>query len=445
MPALDSPAAHAPRARTGEFRELLDAVVDRRRRIAALQAEEAVLLHAAQEHALGQHDPYAVDRGAPDDITIRSIAAEIGAASLQSDRTVQARMNDAATLVERFPTTLAALADGRISRAHATVIADAGAHLPDEARAAFETAALAVAERETVGRLRPVVRRLADRIHPVPVGERHRDACRERRVWVVDRDDGIAELGLTGPAHLVHGAFDRLTQLAKAVVDEHRRPAADDQPTIFEAVDAISREREQTVDARRLDEVRVDVALDLLLCGHATGEASNDSIPAADAIRARIQVTVPVTGLLGDDDASADLAGYGSIDPALARELASATAGWDRLFTSPTTGAVLAVDRYRPSREQLRILRARDEHCRFPGCRQPTPRCDVDHTIAREHDGPTAVTNLAHLCRRHHTLKHHSAWRVRQRADGTLEWMSPTGRTYDDRPARTLVFEAAPF
>ena len=149
--------------------------------------------------------------------------------------------------------------------------------------------------------------------------------------------------------------------------------------------------------------------------------------------------------LLGATDAAADLTGYGPIDPDLARQLAGTAAGWDRLFTSPTTGAVLAIDRYRPSRDQLRMLRARDEHCRFPGCRQPLPRCDVDHTVAREHDGPTAVTNLAHLCRRHHTLKHHSAWRVRQRADGTLEWTSPTGRVHDDRPARTLVFEPPPF
>jgi hypothetical protein len=85
----------------------------------------------------------------------------------------------------------------------------------------------------------------------------------------------------------------------------------------------------------------------------------------------------------------------------------------------------------------------RDEHCRFPGCRIPTRRCDIDHTIAAEHDGPTELTNLAHLCRRHHTLKHHSAWRVRQTPDGVLHWTSPTGRSYPDLPARTLTFTSA--
>lgn len=439
MATTESPTAREERAVVGD---IVEALVDRRRRIASLQAEEAVLLHAAQQHALTQRNRACVDHDAPDDITIRSIAAEIGAATQQSDRTIQSRMDEASTLVTRFPATLDALTSGRISRAHAAVIADAGARLTDDdARAAYETAVLPVAERETVGRLRPVARRLADALHPTPIDERHRDARRQRRVWIHDGDDGMAELGLTGPAPLVHGVYDRLTQLARAVLDAPR-PAAADDDTIMATADAASA---KAPDTRRVDEVRVDVALDLLLCGHATAEASSESIAAADAIRARIQVTIPAMSLLGAADAAADLTGYGPIDPDLARQLAGTAAGWDRLFTSPTTGAVLAIDRYRPSRDQLRMLRARDEHCRFPGCRQPLPRCDVDHTVAREHDGPTAVTNLAHLCRRHHTLKHHSAWRVRQRADGTLEWTSPTGRVHDDRPARTLMFEPPPF
>lgn len=439
MATTESTTAREERAVVGD---IVEALVDRRRRIASLQAEEAVLLHAAQQHALTQHNAACADNDAPDDITIRSIAAEIGAATQQSDRTIQSRMDEASTLVTRFPTTLDALTSGRISRAHAAVIADAGARLTDDdARAAYETAVLTAAERETVGRLRPVARRLADALHPTPIDDRHRDARRQRRVWIHDGDDGMAEFGLTGPAPLVHGVYDRLTQLARAVLDAPRPAAADDDTIMATAEPASAK----APDTRRVDEVRVDVALDLLLCGHATAEASSESIAAADAIRARIQVTIPAMSLLGAADAAADLAGYGPVDPDLARRLAGTAAGWDRLFTSPTTGAVLAIDRYRPSRDQLRMLRARDEHCRFPGCRQPLPRCDVDHTVAREHDGPTAVTNLAHLCRRHHTLKHHSAWRVRQRADGTLEWTSPTGRVHDDRPARTLVFEPPPF
>ena len=54
--------------------------------------------------------------------------------------------------------------------------------------------------------------------------------------------------------------------------------------------------------------------------------------------------------------------------------------------------------------------------------------------------GATSIHNLAHLCRRHHTLKHDTAWTVRQREGGIIEWRSPTGRTHHDRPAATVRF-----
>ncbi|KAA9394937.1 HNH endonuclease, partial [Kocuria coralli] len=59
----------------------------------------------------------------------------------------------------------------------------------------------------------------------------------------------------------------------------------------------------------------------------------------------------------------------------------------------------------------------RDETCRFPGCRRQATGCDVDHTIPWATGGTTAITNLAHLCRRHHRIKHETptlgAWQGR--------------------------------
>ena len=107
----------------------------------------------------------------------------------------------------------------------------------------------------------------------------------------------------------------------------------------------------------------------------------------------------------------------------------------------PITGAVLAVDRYRPSEEQRRTLGARDLHCRFPGCRIPIQKCDLDHTIAAEHGGPTEISNLAHLCRRHHSLKHHGKWSVEQLENGTLRWISPTGYERMEDPPSIAMFK----
>jgi len=347
-------------------------------------------------------------------------------------------MSDAVLLVSGFPATFATLTVGDISAGHMREIVEAGTPIDDtRARATFEAAALEIARRETPGRLRPAVRLLAARLHPVPLSARHAEAAKARDVWVRDLDDGMAELIATLPAHLAHGIRDRLDRIARAEIDA--RAMIDDadagEPLVSEPV---------VTDCRRIGEVRADVFADLLSTGHATPEASNASVPAGEVIVAHVRVTVPVMTALGADDAPAELTGRSPIDTPTALRLAGTASGWDRVLTHPLTGAVLGVDRYRPSDQLKRTLRVRDEHCRFPGCRIPTNWCDIDHTTAREHDGPTEITNLAHLCRRHHTLKHHSAWRVRQTPDGVVHWTSPTGREHPDRPARTLVFTSDP-
>ncbi|WP_292697115.1 HNH endonuclease signature motif containing protein [Microbacterium sp. 69-10] len=114
--------------------------------------------------------------------------------------------------------------------------------------------------------------------------------------------------------------------------------------------------------------------------------------------------------------------------------LAGAASGWDRVITHPISGELLVVDRYRPSEHLKRHLRARDERCRFPGCGMPVRESDLDHTLDAAYGGPTEDGNLSALCRRHHVLKHHSPWKVKQLGGGLLEWTSPTGRVYFDQP-----------
>ena len=70
----------------------------------------------------------------------------------------------------------------------------------------------------------------------------------------------------------------------------------------------------------------------------------------------------------------------------------------------------------------------------------PASRCEVDHTVAWEHSGDTALENLAPLCKGHHTVKHHGGWRLRQVPDsgGAVEWTSPAGRRYVVEPERRV-------
>ena len=111
------------------------------------------------------------------------------------------------------------------------------------------------------------------------------------------------------------------------------------------------------------------------------------------------------------------------------------------MLTHPISGQVLATDRYRPGKALKRALQVRDQHCRFPGCRMAVRNSDIDHTIDFALGGLTCADNLAHLCRRHHTLKHESAWSVMQKPGGVLEWTSPTGRVYPDLPASRVMFQ----
>ncbi|SFI16347.1 MULTISPECIES: HNH endonuclease signature motif containing protein [Microbacterium] len=420
---------------------IIDGIALTRRRMASLHAEEARLLAAAAD--LAREQAARGDRTHPSsDIPLRSLAAQIAAATRASDRGVQARIGRAWQLTADFPATLRALETGEVDPAHANVIVEAGMMIADPAvRAAYEEAALEVARREAPGRLRPIVRMLAQRLHPVPLDDRHREARAARRVALRDGDDGMAELIAVLPATLAHAILDRLTHIARSVIDA--RTASTGGEALFDDETLLDADH-AAADTRSLDEVRADALADLLLTGHSSREASNRSIPQSHAIRAHVQITVPLATLAGETDEPAELAGHGPIAPATARRLAGLASTWTRVQLDPVTQCVVAVDKYRPTAELRRLLEVRDEHCRFPGCRQPATRCDLDHTIAREHDGPTQLGNLAHLCRRHHVLKHHSAWRVRQRPGGVLEWTSPTGRVYPDTPARTVAFAPEP-
>ncbi len=92
-------------------------------------------------------------------------------------------------------------------------------------------------------------------------------------------------------------------------------------------------------------------------------------------------------------------------------------------------------DTYVPSPAMKRAIRARDKHCRFPGCRRPAVRSDVDHTLAFfKAGGRTVYANLACLCRFHHQIKQLPGWSCTQDHQGTLTWTTPHGDVFTTRP-----------
>ncbi|MCK6081279.1 HNH endonuclease [Microbacterium sp. EYE_5] len=363
------------------------------------------------------------------DMALRAIAAELGGAVQTSDRAMQRRIGEARTIVEDYPAALKAWELGRITRGHVRVIVDAGANLPADVRPAFEAVAVERCRHDTPNRVRAEVEILAQQMHPRSFTERHQDAAAGRAVRIVPGRDGMSDLVATLPTVLAEGIHDRLTRQARAIVDTSGERSGS------EVV---------ATDERTTDQVRADVLADLLLAGTpALDDTRDTSAGPLGAIRARAQVVVPALAFAGHG-VPCDLVGRSPIDADTARRLAGDTPSWERLVTDPVTGTVLATDTYRVPLALRRHLQARDQHCRFPGCRLAAIRCEVDHTRDHALGGPTEVGNLAHLCQRHHSMKQFTAWRVRQLGGGVLEWTSPLGRTYrEDAPTPAVAFTPA--
>ncbi|MEO6144208.1 MAG: HNH endonuclease signature motif containing protein [Dermatophilaceae bacterium] len=74
-----------------------------------------------------------------------------------------------------------------------------------------------------------------------------------------------------------------------------------------------------------------------------------------------------------------------------------------------------------------------DGTCRFPGCARNARRCEPDHVIPHSRGGPTAIWNLASLCKQHR-VKHGAGWKLAMTRDGECTWADPHGHQYATHP-----------
>jgi hypothetical protein len=199
-------------------------------------------------------------------------------------------------------------------------------------------------------------------------------ALADRRVQVLPARNGMATLVADLEATDAHRIHRRLSAIATGLADPS--------------------------DPRTRDQVRADVLVDVLLGGDPVTQTPG---------KPEISVVIALPDLVGVSDEPAHIPGLGPIPADLARALA-ADGTW-RAWLTDATGTVLATGTrgYVPTAAIARLVRAREPHCRMPGCHQPATGCDLDHTTAYPH-GPTTVSNLGPLCRRHHVLKTHAGW-----------------------------------
>jgi hypothetical protein len=188
-------------------------------------------------------------------------------------------------------------------------------------------------------------------------------------------------------------------------------------------VDRLVRALKNAGDERTLDQLRADIALDLL---------QGKNLDRAPQNGGAIHLTVPLETLAGLADLPGEMEGYGPVIADIARQISLQQVNGDWTWSVTDKGDVLATGttRYRPTAAQTRKARADYPTCVAPGCRMPAYNCDLDHRDRYSQGGRTHNRNLAPLCRHHHMMRHHSRWRYRRLPDGGHEWTSPLGHTY---------------
>ncbi|MBT2565686.1 DUF222 domain-containing protein [Arthrobacter sp. ISL-85] len=328
-----------------------------------------------------------------------------------------------------LPPVLEALSTGVMSWQHAWIVADEAEGLDPAGAAALvahffdpdaPNPARGAAPGELIpSRFRAKVRGWRERHHPESIEKRHAKGVADRRMEYTPDRDGMAWLSLYLPGDTACAIWNRTTATARGL----QRP---DEP-------------------RTLTQLRPDIAASLLLGAGNTATAGSGSsedmgagiatgIGKVPTLRADVLVTVPVFSLLGLTDEPAMLDGLGPIPASMARKLvADGANSFHRVLVDPRDGAPLEIGRtsYRLTEVIKRWIRMRDRKCTFPGCTNRTPDNETDHLQAWEHGGTTGTSNLAHVCPKHHRLKHHSQWTptlATQKAQPG--WTSPTGRHY---------------
>jgi len=203
---------------------------------------------------------------------------------------------------------------------------------------------------------------------------------------------------------------------------------------IMDSIDALAEKLRRDGDDRSVGQRRI-TAMAILILGDASQR------PAIDGA-----LTLDLTTYLGLNNSPADLPGYGPITADTARKLLAGNATLRRLITDPITGTLIDLGRtrYQPTKPLQRLINHRDRTCRFPGCHRPAVQCDKDHCTTWTQGGHTSDSNLHALCRRHHNLKTHKAWRVDRNPDGSETWTSALGFTYTKQPARYHTLVEAP-
>ena len=350
-----------------------------------------------------------------------SVAAEVGAELGISRGRASSQMHHGLELIERFPALAAVFLTGVVDfRVVSMILFRTGLITDPELLAEIDARLARVCPGWNAlshNKLIEAVDWYVREIDPAAVRVA-RQADDDRHVEIAPTGEGMADL------------WGKLRATDAAVFDRRLDALAA----------SVCRDDPRTVRQRRADAVGALAAgAQGLVCG-----CENPDCPATPATTGSvgsvvIHVVATADTVSGHSDAAALLPGYGALPAHTVRELATRA----RVRPVIDPAELRAEAGYRPSTALAEFVRCRDLTCRFPNCDRPAEICDIDHAVPFPY-GPTHPSNLRLLCRHHHLLKTHwcgpGGWSDRQFGDGTIEWTSPTGKTYTTKPGGTLFF-----
>ena len=307
-------------------------------------------------------------------------------------------------LLNRLPAVHAALLAGWIDQPKAWIFSDVLMPV-DDADEARRIADLVLPEATdlTTAEIARKLRRLIAQVDPEAARRRAERSKEGRRVEAGTDTAGTGWVNAFGlPVQRVAAAMERLDALARAARNHG--------------------------DHRSIDQLRADTFLDLLE-GRYTG-------PTPIMRKGVVELTVPLTTLMGLDDLPGDLAGWGPVCADIARQTAAqqhtdGDAQW-RFSVHDEHGNLVAhgLTKRRPPAKLAAFIRADTTRCIAPGCHRPATHCELDHRIRRADGGLTHEGNLEPLCPRHHDCKDEGGWHYLEIRHNVYLWISPRQRRY---------------
>lgn len=485
------------------------------RRVASLAA--AAELAAVSEFSRRRQEQAKAD-GAGDSAAVDAADAEIAAALTLTARGTQLLM-DRADMMHELPATATALAAGRIDWPKALVlITGLNGQDPSLARR-VEAEVIGRAPQQTTGQLRASLNRALLAADPEAAERRRQAEERHSRIERGPEPGGVTALlaGRCLPATGTVTAWDHITGLARQLraagaagsLDELRvhvfLALLNGQPVTAPAAEAILAAGDQdtmTPDGEAEEQSPASTGAPApASSGAAAPQSSADRSPCprcgsagvqSPGFRGQLNLTVPLSTVLGLSDGPGQLAGFGPITGHTARQLAVGALGqpavrWCitvtgdqgqpvghgcatrvRPTSAPPGGGVADAQappgdpgwtftvkltalagsdcsharesaHYRPPPSLRHLVQTRNTCCTAPGCRMPASACDDDHTTPFEYGGRTCECNVGPLCRHHHRVKQAQGWRLEQPEPGVFAWTTPSGRFYITGPTQHIA------